>query len=220
MYGLPQAGKIANDQLIKFLAPHGYRPVPITPGLWRYDTPRDLVFSLVVVDDFGIRFTEDKGDVEHLIASLEQCSYQVSLLAWAGTRYYCGLTLDWDYNARTWWCDVSMPGYIAARALQRFQHPMPAQPEHSSHPWQRPSYGTKTQYAAQPDTTASLDASDPSVSSKYSVATFLLFYCRAIDSTLLTAIGEATRHPAIGGWDKNHNGQAHPVAELLRHPRS
>jgi hypothetical protein len=33
MCGLPQAGRLANDRLIKFLAPHGYTPVPITPGL-------------------------------------------------------------------------------------------------------------------------------------------------------------------------------------------
>ena len=33
MYGLPQAGRIANEQLTKFLAPHGYAVVPITPGL-------------------------------------------------------------------------------------------------------------------------------------------------------------------------------------------
>jgi len=188
MYGLPQAGKIANDQLIKLLATHGYRPVPITPGLWRHDT-RDLVFSLVV-DDFGIRYT-DKADVDHLIASLEQCSYQVSL-DWAGTRY-CGLTLEWDYTART--CDVSMPGYIA-RALQRFQHPMPAQPEHSPHPWQRPSYGAKTQYAAQPDTAAPLDASD--TLRVLEVLGTLLFYGRAIDSTLLTAIGELATEQSGG----------------------
>ena len=55
MYGLPQAGHIANDQLVTFLAPHGYHPVPITPGLWKHDT-RDLFFTLVV-DDFGIKYT-------------------------------------------------------------------------------------------------------------------------------------------------------------------
>lgn len=36
MYGLKQAGKIANNQLKKFLAPHGYRPTR-TPGLWKHD---------------------------------------------------------------------------------------------------------------------------------------------------------------------------------------
>jgi hypothetical protein len=30
MYSLPQAGRIANDQLTKFLSPYGYQPVPIT----------------------------------------------------------------------------------------------------------------------------------------------------------------------------------------------
>jgi hypothetical protein len=35
MYGLPQAGRIANDHLTDFLAPHGYTPMPITPGLWK-----------------------------------------------------------------------------------------------------------------------------------------------------------------------------------------
>ena len=33
MYGLPQAHRLAYEQLIEHLAPHGYRPVPRTPGL-------------------------------------------------------------------------------------------------------------------------------------------------------------------------------------------
>ena len=47
MYGLRQAGKIANDQLIEHLAPHGYTPVPLTHGLWQHNT-KDIVFTLVV----------------------------------------------------------------------------------------------------------------------------------------------------------------------------
>ena len=46
MYGLPQAGRLANNQLIKKLAPHGYVPCPLTPGLWKHQT-RNTVFSLV-----------------------------------------------------------------------------------------------------------------------------------------------------------------------------
>jgi hypothetical protein len=61
MYGLPQAGRIANDQLIALLKPHGYAPLPLTHGLWRHHT-RDIVFSLVV-DDFGIRYT-DRADAQ------------------------------------------------------------------------------------------------------------------------------------------------------------
>ena len=34
MYGIPQAGKIANDKLKIILAKFGYKPATITPGLW------------------------------------------------------------------------------------------------------------------------------------------------------------------------------------------
>ena len=54
MYGLPQAGKIANDKLKLHLAKFGYKPAPITLGLWSHQT-RPLQFSLVV-DDFGIKY--------------------------------------------------------------------------------------------------------------------------------------------------------------------
>jgi len=189
MYGLPQAGRIANDQLTKFLAPHGYHPLPLTPGLWKHNT-RDITFSLVV-DDFGVKYT-NKSDADHLILTLEkECKYQISV-DWEGTRY-CGLTLAWDYVART--CDVSMPGYIE-RALQRFHHPTPSQPEHAPHPWQRPNYGAKTQYADAPDTAEALNAADTLKIQE--VLGTLLFYARAIDSTLLTAIGELATEQAGG----------------------
>ncbi|KAI2503216.1 Reverse transcriptase (RNA-dependent DNA polymerase) [Fragilaria crotonensis] len=188
MYGLPQAGRLANDQLIKFMAPHGYHPVALTPGLWKHSS-RDIVFSLVVVDDFGIRYTS-QADTDHLITTLER-HYQVSV-DWTGTRY-CGLTLTWDYVRRT--CDLSMPGYIA-RALQRFQHVAPPKPEHSPHPWQRPTYGAKTQFAPEPDTAVALDATDKT--RILEVLGTLLYYARAVDSTLLTAIGELATEQAGG----------------------
>ena len=34
MYGLPQAGILAETQLIHFLGKYGYSPVPHTPRLW------------------------------------------------------------------------------------------------------------------------------------------------------------------------------------------
>ena len=36
MYGLPQAGKIANELLIKRMRTAGYHPCQFTPGLWRH----------------------------------------------------------------------------------------------------------------------------------------------------------------------------------------
>ena len=36
LYGLPQAGKIANELLQKRLKMYGYHPVQFTPGLWTH----------------------------------------------------------------------------------------------------------------------------------------------------------------------------------------
>jgi len=187
MYGLPQAGRIANEQLQKFLAPHGYRPAPITPGLWKHDTP-DINFTLVV-DDFGVKYLK-KQDAEHLMSVLRQ-HYKLSE-DWDGTRYV-GLTLDWDYDART--CDISMPGYIE-RALQRFQHPKPTRPQDSPYAWQKPTYGAKIQYAAIPDDSPFLNAADQKCVQE--IIGVLLYYARAVDSTMLTALGTIAREQAKG----------------------
>ena len=69
MYGLPQAGIIANDKLNLHLAKFGYKPAPITPGFWRHQT-RPLQFSLLV-NDFGIKY-ERQEDITHLLDSLRQ----------------------------------------------------------------------------------------------------------------------------------------------------
>jgi hypothetical protein len=49
MYGLPQAGRLANDLLIKRLAPYGYHPVEHTRGLWRHET-RPVAFLLMILE--------------------------------------------------------------------------------------------------------------------------------------------------------------------------
>ena len=49
MYGLNQAGIIANDVLTQHLAPHGYYQTEHTPGLWKHNW-RPIMFSLVVND--------------------------------------------------------------------------------------------------------------------------------------------------------------------------
>ena len=104
MYGLPQAGILANQLLKRKLEPHGYRPVPITPGLWAHDT-KNIHFALVLVDDFGVKYT-NRDDAEHLMHTLSAVGYKVSQ-DWAGTRY-CGLTLAWDQHERH--VTVSMSG--------------------------------------------------------------------------------------------------------------
>jgi hypothetical protein len=129
MYGLPQAGILANKLLQRNLAKDGYRPTQHTHVLRTHDT-RPISFSLVV-DDFGVKYV-GREHAEHLMACMKKI-YNISS-DWNGTEY-CGLTLEWDYKNRT--VDLYMPGYIKA-ALHRYQHPVPTRPEHAPHTWNPP----------------------------------------------------------------------------------
>ena len=101
LWGLPQAGILANKLLRKCLAPHGYFKCKQTPGLWKHTS-----FTFVV-DNFGVKF-EQKEDIDHLI----KCSKQkYELIEDWDSDLYCGICLKWDYAART--LDISMPGYAA-----------------------------------------------------------------------------------------------------------
>ena len=52
MYGLPQAGMLANKLLKTRLKKHGYYECTHTPGLWRHKT-RNISYILCV-DNFGV----------------------------------------------------------------------------------------------------------------------------------------------------------------------
>jgi hypothetical protein len=69
MYGLPQAGILANQLLTTRLEPHGYEQCRHTPGLWRHKW-QPILLSLVM-DDFGIKYV-GKQHADHLIKAIEQ----------------------------------------------------------------------------------------------------------------------------------------------------
>jgi hypothetical protein len=54
VWGLPQAGILANKHLRRKLALFGYYESVNTPSLWRHEW-QPLTFTLVV-DDFGVKF--------------------------------------------------------------------------------------------------------------------------------------------------------------------
>jgi hypothetical protein len=74
VWGLPQAGILANKLLQKRLKPHGNYECVNTPGLWRHDT-RPITF-LLVVDNFGIKYV-GKEHADHLINCLKE-KYQLT----------------------------------------------------------------------------------------------------------------------------------------------
>jgi hypothetical protein len=187
MYGLPQAGSLPFNQLKTHLATHGYAPCTHKPGLWNHST-WDITFTLVV-DDFGIKYT-NRDDALHLLSALEELYTITTDLTGS---LYLAMTLRWDYIRCT--VDISMPGYIA-KALERFQHTPPHRPEHSPHVWTKPIYGTHPQLTSPVDDTALLPPSE--LTRIQEITGTLLFYTRAIDSTMLVALGTIASNKSRG----------------------
>jgi len=206
MYGLPHAGKIANDRLVQHLATHGYHQAAHTPGLFRHAT-RPVTFVLVV-DDFGVKYIGQEH-AQHLLDTL-RLSYELTE-DWTGSKY-CGLTLKWDYINRT--CDISMPGYVQ-NALQRFGVPPPSRPQDSPHAWQKPQYGAHTQLTAPIDSSPPLPPSD--LTRLQEVIGTLLYYGRAVDSSVLVALGSLATAQTIG-TEATAKACAHLLNYCATHP--
>ncbi|KAL7483106.1 hypothetical protein ACHAW6_008758 [Cyclotella cf. meneghiniana] len=75
VYGLPQAGLLAQELLEKQLNKHGYFQSTRTPGLWTHKW-QPVQFALVV-DDFGIKYVGD-DNLHHLTAILQE-HYEISI---------------------------------------------------------------------------------------------------------------------------------------------
>ncbi len=68
VWGLLQAGILANKLLQKCLAPHKYYKCTNTPGLWNHTTC-PISFSLVV-NNFGVKYKHQE-DIDHLIVAIK-----------------------------------------------------------------------------------------------------------------------------------------------------
>ena len=110
MYGLKQAGFIANKQLKEVLGKSGYYASKNTPGLFLHKT-RPINFTLVV-DNFDVKYT-NKNDALRLLNTL-RASYPIKEDC-SGKRYI-GIDLDWDYENRT--LKTCIPNYTSSALLQ------------------------------------------------------------------------------------------------------
>ena len=187
MYGLPQAGKIAYDQLATHLKPYGYKPVQHTPGLWRH-TNKNISFILWV-DDFGVKYT-NRDDVHHLQNALEKL-YRFEA-DWSG-KQYIKIKLKWDY--KNGHVTLSLPGYIAM-VLERFRKRHTFKEQHSPHPYNAPKYGRTVQFAPNIPDQSELSQDDNKFLEQ--VLGSLLYYAMAIDCTMLVAINSVAVNKKFG----------------------
>ena len=185
MYGLPQAGIIAQDLLAERLAKHGYHQSKIVPGLWTHNT-RPTTFTLVV-DDFAIKVMST-DDENHLINVLKK-DYVITVDREA--TKYIGLTIEWDYdNGKV---HIHMPGYLD-KAMTRFKHQIPLKIQNSPHRHIDIKYGAKKQFVEETTESPILSNED----GKYIQAVLgtLLYYGRAVDPTILPAISSIATEQA------------------------
>ena len=206
MYGLPQAGILANKQLQFFLAEDGYHPTKNTPGLWKHET-KPIAFSLVV-DDFGVKYV-GKQNAQHLIDTLQK--HYTTSVDWEG-KLYCGMTLQWDYKNGT--VDVSMPGYVKS-ALHTFQHDTPQRPTNAPSAYTPPIFGATIQYTTPPDTSPPIDKAQ--TKRIQTVVGKFLYYARAVDPTMLHALNDLATQQSKG-TQKTMQALTHLLNYAATHP--
>jgi len=91
------------------------------------------------------------------------------------------------------------PIHAQLHRMIRFSHPPPVHVEHLPHAWQKSKYGTKVQFADGPSLAPILDATDTKRNQE--IVSVLLYYARAVDSTLLAALGTIATQQAKGTHD-------------------
>ena len=131
MYGLPQAGRIAYDKLLLYLAEGGYVPTGRTQDLFQHKA-RKITFCLII-DDFGIKY-EDIANANHLLSHLGK---EFTATIDRARKTCCRVDLMWDYTNRT--VELSIPDYFP-KHLIRINHLSPK--KHPSHLYIQPIYGS------------------------------------------------------------------------------
>jgi hypothetical protein len=190
IYGLPHAGKLAQDRLIAHLATSGYHLTPSTTCLFRHDT-RPIAFTLVV-DDFGIKYKGDEHR-DHLFATLRSL-YAITVDS-TGSKYL-GISISHNHALRT--ISISMPGYIT-NTLARFGVVKLHRNTNSPLIYTPPVFGPAAEPIAPPPTLPPLPPER--VTRLQQIIGQLLYYARCVDPTLITALNKLASQQAIATTD-------------------
>lgn len=179
MYGLPQAGLLAQQRLIAHLAIHDYHETR-TPCLFRHIS-NGTDFTLVV-NDFGIKYSSKEG-AQHLIDT-PRLLYVIKI-DWTRSTYI-GFTIKFNIPNHT--VSLTMPGYIV-KVLQRFAVPISLGAS-SPATYSPPSYGSR-------DHNVTIDQTPP-LSSTAMLEALIQLYCPP--STTLPLYNQYQLRPSKLPW--------------------
>ena len=130
------------------------------------------------MDGFGIK-VEGDTHANHLVQTLKRW-YNVTI-DWKG-ELYVGIKLEWDYANRT--LDTHVPGFVK-KALHKYQHPVPAKPQHAPAKSKPIQYGAKIQ-VEEHDTSPAL--SSAGIKRIQDVVGTFAWYSRASDPTMTATL--------------------------------
>jgi hypothetical protein len=185
IYGLPQAGLIAQKRLNKLLAEHGYHRCENTPGLYHHET-RPTFFTLVV-DDFLMACKSDE-DRDHLLDVL-RLLYEVKVDYKA--QRYVGITIHHDIVKHR--IEISVPNYIK-NTLERFGIEIKTHGTHAPAPSPEKRYYDKTPQEATTDDSPAVGPAEQKFIQE--VVGVLGWYARAVDPTIVCAVNKIASRQA------------------------
>ena len=219
VYGMDDAGRKAQIDLVNHLALHGYHMHRHTPGLFYHETRTSIHFS-TWVDDFAIKSDPATDDLEHLINVIAmKYPYTFHLHA----TKYLGIDIDLHRDPTNHANDkitLAMKGYVKGGlktlGFQRTYSPK------SPMTYSAPIYGPSTQYEI-------IDSSPPATATEQSALRqsvgIFRFYADAIDSTIKPCLSRlATQQSAptmqtMDDLNRFHNYiDQYPDAQLVFRP--
>lgn len=185
MYGLAQAGRLAQDRLFEHLALHGFIQSTHTDCLFRHKT-RNIAFALVV-DDFAIK-CHNIADAEYFFSILRML--YVITIDYTGS-HHLGFTIDYQRTEPRHF-RISMPAYIT-QALARYNHTPPQKQVDAPMILAPIHYGTGVQEQSPEDNSPIL----PPLRIKrlQSILGTLQHYARCVDPTLVCAVSKLASAP-------------------------
>jgi len=219
LYGMPEAGYLAQQKLIPILATKGFVQCKSTPCLFIHPT-RDIEFTLVV-DDFFISYAHDT-DANFLLDTLRS-TYPLKV-NWSANKYI-GFDIEWNYSHNDLsnrFVALSMLGYIAA-ALIRFNF-HPTSNTYTPEPPVPISYGKNTSQLT-PDEDTSAPLSPAEITRLQQIIGTVLYYARGVDGTILCPVSRtasrqvnATRNVLDSAHRILAYCATYPNATIVYHP--
>ena len=216
LYGLPQAGRLAQAKLRRHLTDEGYIESAITPCHWSH--PTDAIEFDIITDDFGIS-TAGPEPAERLFTALRK--YYPITTAMSGNEFI-GLSVKFNYSPGSRSCEISMPNYVAD-ALTRFKIDVPLAVLTSEPPGPPIRYGSREAQHAHIDNSPRLDAAGLLLLQE--INGVILYYARAVDAMVLTAssrLGTEVKEPTELSLIKAFHLLAHmatfPSATIVYYP--